>query len=263
VVLNLAPAAYFGFARNAELIKTWYWHVLVDQEFHEVNGPINLSLKGQLVRSLTRVDYQQRLDGDTDYPEVNIAEYSYRDVNRLWLALDLAVLALGLILISGVRPGRPAVAPDGILCDSTQDAILRHESRRPVAGPRLAAPETDDHPLQAAAGTSRKQQAIDSTSGLDATGAPGAPAGGASGATFEIGIMLCLLLLVEPLTSKIYFVALIWPLAALLDLAIRIPSKVPRLVSWGAIAIVVTNVVLPLLPGREIQRFLLVLGADF
>ena len=155
------------------------------------------------------------------------------------------------------------VAQDGILCDSTQDAILRHESRRPIAEPRLAAPETDDQRLQAAAGTSRKQQAIDSTSGPDATGAPGAPAGDASGATFEIGIMLCLLLLVEPLTSKIYFVALIWPLAALLDLAIRIPSKVPRLVSWGAIAIVVTNVVLPLLPGREIQRFLLVLGADF
>ena len=263
VVLNLAPAAYFGFARNAELVRTWYQHVLVDQQFHEVNGPINLSLKGQLVRSLTRVDYQQRLDGDTDYPEVNIAEFSYRDVNKLWLALDLAVLALGLFLISWVRPGSPVVAQDGILFDSTQDANLRHERRRPIAEPRLAAPETDDEPLQAAVGTSRKQQAIDSTSGSDATGAPSAPAAGAAGVTFEIGIMLCLLLLVEPLTSKIYFVALIWPLAALLDLVVKVPAKIPRLVRWGATAVVVTNVVLPLLPGREIQRLLLVLGADF
>src|SRR5262249_33450148 len=76
--LNLAPALYFGFTTNARLIETWYRHVLVEQEFHEVNGPINLSLKGQLVRSLTRVDYRQRVDGDTSYPGVNFADYSYQ-----------------------------------------------------------------------------------------------------------------------------------------------------------------------------------------
>src|SRR5215467_8320687 len=111
ILFNLAPAAYFGFSGNAGLIRTWYRHVLVEQEFHEVNGPINLSLKGQLVRSLTRVDYRQRVDGDTNYPGVNFADYSYQEINRLWLALDLVVLVAGLLAISGFKPGsrRPLV----------------------------------------------------------------------------------------------------------------------------------------------------------
>src|ERR1700754_1738156 len=51
ITLNLVPAIYFGFAKNNELLKNWFAQVVVSQEFHEANGPINLSLKGQLRRT--------------------------------------------------------------------------------------------------------------------------------------------------------------------------------------------------------------------
>jgi hypothetical protein len=236
VLLNLAPAAYFGFGANAELIKTWYRHVLVDQEFHEVNGPINLSLKGQLVRSLTRVDYSRRIDGDTAYPAVNIADYSYRNINRFWLALDSTLLVLALIQISRLR------------------GAGKLYSRAPQAA---VAPHSIDK-------TRQEHAAIDLTPAANRIiASAGASAAGAATATFEIGIVLCLMLLGEPLTSKIYLVALIWPLALVLEMVIRCPDEVPRLTRWGAVAVVAANVVLPLLPGRRIQRLLLVLGADF
>src|SRR5215471_3861422 len=236
ILLNLAPAVYFGFDRNAELIQTWYRHVLVDQEFHEVNGPINLSLKGQLVRSLTPVDYSNRLDGDTHYPAVNIADFPYPAISRLWLALDSLMLALGLILASGL--GR----------------VTRLHS---PASRAAVAPNLIDNDWQ-------QKAAIDSTSPTNTIARPpGTPAFEDAIAAFEIGMVLCLMLLSEPLTSKIYFVALIWPIAVLLDLVIGVRGKVPRLIRFTAAAVVVTNVVLPLLPGRSVQRLLLVLGADF
>jgi len=235
ILFNLAPAAYFGFSGNAGLIRTWYRHVLVDQEFHEVNGPINLSLKGQLVRSLTPVDYSNRLDGDTRYPAVNIADFSYSGISRLWLALDSLMLAFGLILTSGVRRG------------------LEQQSPHPQAA---VAPDLIDRALQ-------EQVALDSTPLANMIARPaGAPALETT-ATLEIGIVLCLLLLGEPLTSKIYFVALIWPLAVLLDAVVRLPERLPRLIRFTAAAVVVANVVLPLLPGRSVQRLLLVFGVDF
>src|SRR5262249_36309588 len=128
--LNLAPAIYFGFGRNTELIRTWYAHVIQDQQFHEINGPINLSLKGQLVRSLTRVDYSQRIDGDTKYPGVNFADYSYSDVAGLWLPLDVLIIALGFGLIAW--PGRN---------DGRDGAMLRRQSpaREPGTGSTIAA----------------------------------------------------------------------------------------------------------------------------
>jgi hypothetical protein len=236
VMLNLAPAAYFGFGGNAELIRTWSRHVLVDQEFHEVNGPINLSLKGQLVRSLTEVDYSRRVDGDTGYPAVNIADRWYGNINTLWLALDSALLVFGLILIS----------------------------RLPLAPQRYSsAPQAAVAPLLIDK-TCGQQAANDSTPGADRVIEPaGAFAPSAATATLEIGIMLCLMLVGEPLTSKIYFVALIWPLAVLLDLVIRGPEKVPGLIRYLVAGVVAANVVLPLLPGRSVQRLLLVLGVDF
>src|SRR5262249_27599048 len=228
--LNVAPALYFGFTTNARLIETWYRHVLVEQEFHEVNGPINLSLKGQLVRSLTQVDYRQRVDGDTNYPGVNFADYSYQEINRLWLALDLVVLVVGLLAISWFKAG----------------------SRRTLIKATVAQPVSPINKVQEPAVTPGS-----TANGFAKSDSP------SPGCIYEVAIMMCLFLLVEPLTSKIYFVALIWPLAVLLDLVIRAPQKVPQPVRWGVVGVVVTNVVLPLLPGRSVQRLLLVLGVDF
>jgi hypothetical protein len=225
---NLAPAIYFGFARNTELIRTWYSRVIRDQEFHEINGPINLSLKGQLVRSLTRVDYSQRIDGDTRYPAVNFAGYSYEAITRLWLPVDALAVALGFALIAGLGPsGR--IGP--------QILKLRTESGS-------SAP-IDDDPSAA-----RRDLGSDHVQSVGIL-------------PVEIGIMFCMMLLVEPLTSKIYFIALLWPLAVILHITAKGPGVTPRLVRWGAMAIVILNVVLPLLPGRSVQRLLLVVGVDF
>src|SRR5262249_20421753 len=94
LVINLLPAFYFGLGKNLELLKDWYQHVVVNQPFHELNGPINLSLKGQLTRYLSHVDYEQRVDGDTRYPQVNIASLSEETIHWLWLALSLMALII-------------------------------------------------------------------------------------------------------------------------------------------------------------------------
>jgi len=234
--LNLAPAIYFGFSRNAALIETWYKHVLVDQEFHEVNGPINLSLKGQLVRSLTVVDYSRRLDGDTEYPAVNVADCSYREVVRLWLILDAILLTMGIGVVVWPTMVHRVMGPFSRKCGTLPERGLGGDSSGTFAGAR---------PVHGGGNS------------LTAANAP------TPSTAIEIGIMLCLMLLAEPLTSKIYFVALIWPLACLLDRVLRAPRETPRAVRWGSSVIVITNFVLPLLPGRAVQRFLLVIGVDF
>ena len=71
--LNLFPSVYFGIAGNWDLVQRWYQHAILRQEFHETNGPINVSLKGQLRRTFTEVDYTRRVDGDDNYAAVNVA----------------------------------------------------------------------------------------------------------------------------------------------------------------------------------------------
>src|SRR5256714_7303505 len=99
-VINLAPMAYFGFAKNNELLKTWFEHVVVSQEFHEANGPINLSLKGQLRRTFSAVDYTQRVDGDVQYPAVNLTSLPPSQINFVWIAISIlaCLAAFGLLV---------------------------------------------------------------------------------------------------------------------------------------------------------------------
>jgi multisubunit Na+/H+ antiporter MnhC subunit len=187
LLLNLAPAAYFGLKGNLRLLERWRQHVILNQEFHEVNGPINLSVKGQARRYLTEIDYTQRVDGDVRYPAVNVASLSTAGISRIWLATSATLFMAGLVLIWRSHAG-------------------------------------------------------ESKSGLDITGR-----------AVELGLMTCLMLLVGPLTSKIYFIALLWP-------AVFVAASGVRSV---LLLIAIANVVLPLLPGRSVQRLLLVLGADF
>ena len=97
--LNLLPSVYFGIAGNTALVEEWYDHVIRGQEFHETNGPINLSLKGQLRRTFTEVDYTKRVDGDFRYPAVNVATVPVSPVDRIWLVLSAGSLLGGLALI--------------------------------------------------------------------------------------------------------------------------------------------------------------------
>src|SRR5262249_41760372 len=163
ITRNLAPSIYFGFANNTRLLGKWYRHVVADQEFHEVNGPVNLSLKGQLHRSLTQIDYGKRLDGDSNYPAVNLTRLSSDQVNPVWIVLASGLFVTTLIWIW--RAGR--TSNEGPGADHRVPSLVLPPGQRSF---------------------------------------------------LEIGVMICLMLLVEPLTSKIYFIALIWPLWALLGL---------------------------------------------
>jgi Glycosyltransferase family 87 len=202
--INIAPSVYFGFRENNQLLKTWYEHVIASQEFHEDNGPINLSLKGQFRRYLTDVDYSQRVDGDVNYPAVNFASLSRDHVAQAWTIIA-AVLFAGVLLLMLVLPTSYEA--------TTIESNKSDESNKIV-------------PL-------------------------------------ELAVLICLMLLVGPLTSKIYFVALLWPVACLGNFATSQISGIGRLASYTLIILAAANSVLPLLPGRSTQRLLIVLGADF
>ena len=197
VVINTAPASYFGFTRNSELLAEWYNHVVASQEFHERNGPIDLSLKGQLRRYLSTVDYSERVDGDVNYPVFNIANLSDRQIVETWVLI--ATLSFAVILW-----------------------IIYGRSRR----------------FQSGGGSSQ----------MDPLG---------------IGLMICLLLMVGPLTSKIYFIALLWPVAALAKFVTDREESGVEHARYILMFVALVNFVLPLLPGRWVQRWLLVLGVDF
>jgi hypothetical protein len=205
VALNLTPAAYFGLEKNSELIATWYRHVIADQEFHETNGPINLSLKGQLRRYFSEVAYSERVDGDVRYPAVNLFSLPKEKVDRIWVAIAtlffLAVLALLWWRTKATGRGRIEGGPNQ------------------VSGDRL-------DPL-------------------------------------EFGLLICAMLFVGPLTSKIYFISLLWPVVFLASFAFNSGSKEGRRARRVLTLVAILNSVLPLLPGRSTQRLLLVLGLDF
>ena len=195
--LNLLPSVYFGIAGNTELVARWYDHVIRGQEFHETNGPINLSLKGQLRRTFTEVDYTRRVDGDYRYPAVNIAAWPVSTIDRIWLALSASSVLAGLGLI-----------------------WWSSSSRR-----------------------SRALGEVDQGVPLEA---------------LQLGLLICLMLFVGPLTSKVYLVALLWPVVA-----VAMTSWEDAPLRRGLIATAILSSALPLLPGRSVQRWLLVAGVDF
>jgi alpha-1,2-mannosyltransferase len=201
IVINFIPSVYFGVNGNRKLIESWYQHVISSQEFHEDNGPINLSLKGELRRYLSPVDYSKRVDGDVQYPAINVVSLAREELFWAWI-IGCAILFVAVLVLIWLERG------------STQAAI--EESNQNNA--RFAV---------------------------------------------EMSLMLCLMLMVGPLTSKIYFITLLWPIACLGNFAIRGRSRDARIAMRVLIVVAVTNSVLPLLPGRSIQRLLLVVGIDF
>lgn len=200
ITINIAPSAYFGFRENNQLLTSWYEHVVASQEFHEENGPINLSLKGEFRRYLSSVDYSQRVDGDVNYPAVNLASLSRDRVVTVWVFIA-GVTFIGVLLLMW-RLGKQK---KGRALDPERDVSM---------------------PL-------------------------------------ELSVMICLILFLGPLTSKIYFTALLWPLACLAELATNRNKGEGRLGRYTLLFLAGANCVLPLLPGRSIQRLLLVLGTDF
>lgn len=201
IVINFVPSVYFGLKGNRELIEGWYHHVISSQEFHEDNGPVNLSLKGELQRYLSPVDYSKRVDGDIQYPAINFMSLGREELFWAWIVGCAMLFVAVLFLIWSERSGTRAEI----------------EGNNQING-RFA---------------------------------------------FEMSLMLCLMLMVGPLTSKIYFVTLLWPIACLANLAVLGKSREERIAMKVLIAVAIVNSVLPLLPGRSIQRLLLVVGIDF
>ena len=214
IVVNLVPAAYFGFGENTELLKNWYYHVVADQEFHEINGPINLSLKGQLRRYFTRVDYAHRVDGDVQYPSINVASLTGEQTDTAWIVIAALAVASGLALVWQTTRRNMRHCAAGLDQDMSEDGSAERgwlNARAPL----------------------------------------------------EFGLMICVGLLVGPLTSKIYFIALIWPIVCMSNYAAHNSTRAGRFSNRALLLIAVINSVLPLLPGRSVQRLLLVLGVDF
>ena len=208
IAINIAPSAYFGFRENIGLLRAWYGHVVASQGFHEDNGPIDLSLKGELRRYLSPVDYSQRVDGDVHYPSVNLASFDRNRVEETWTAIAAGLFA-GVLVFMWWLSRRPKNTADGVEGFDGKSA-KRDEFFR-----------------------------------------------------LELAVMICLMLLVGPLTSKIYFIALLWPIACLASFAVDTASREGKLAKRVLVVVCVVNLVLPLLPGRTVQRLLLALGADF
>jgi hypothetical protein len=219
VLINLAPAIYFGFAKNNELLKNWFEHVVVSQEFHEANGPINLSLKGQLRRYFSDVDYSQRVDGDVHYPAINLTAAPQSRSDLAWKIVSVlaCLAAFGLIVFV----------------------------RRRLIERREGGNETDAQVDRGAENGEITQNVCREIFSL------------------EMASLICLMLFVGPLTSKIYFIALLWPVASLAAFAFNQSTRQAKRVRGLLIGLAVVNSVLPLLPGRSLQRLLLVLGVDF
>lgn len=207
IALNLAPAFYFGFSRNVELLGGWYEHVVVNQESHEKDSWVNLSLKGQLRRYLTEIDYSKRAAGsdnhDTEYRQVNVASLPENVSNRIWIIVSFSVFAALLLLV--------------------------YFSDRRLAENNLLPPED----------TNSRQTLI------------------------EYSLIICLILLIGPLTPKVYFIKMLLPFACLSAIAFA-PGHSKNKISRAILILIAgANLALPLLPGREIQRLLLVIGTDF
>src|SRR6185369_17802558 len=132
---------------------------------------INLSLKGQLRRYFSEVDYSQRVDGDVHYPAINLTSVSEAQTDFVWMTVSvLACLsAFGLI------------------------AFERHRLQM------------------------RRREMNETNSQNDREAVNPATGGKVFNDAFalEIALLICLMLLVGPLTSKIYFIALLWPVASL------------------------------------------------
>ncbi len=75
--------------------------------------------------------------------------------------------------------------------------------------------------------------------------------------------MICLMLIASPSTSKVYFIALLWPVACLASFTETTRSISAKACRVALILLTAINLMLPLLPGSPTQRMLLVIGTDF
>ena len=225
LVLNFFPALYFGFSANFQILFDWFQHISGENAvFHEIHGAINQSLRGQLQRLLTDIDYSKRYDGDAGYPLINLVSFPVEIVNLVaWIIVIWLYTAVCWFLWSrGIKS-------------------VEFESNTAVRKTR----QNSNH-----SPTSTDLQLCIST-GL------------------EVGLILCALLLFGPMTSRIYLIALLWPVFFLVQYARFNQGIGSRIVLSTVVLTAIINTgapIVPLITGQspgQWSRLLLVLGTDF
>jgi hypothetical protein len=97
IAFTLLPSLWFGLEGNLQLLREW-----TAQEFSTQLGQSeiwfpNQSLRGVLMRYLTRIDYAAL--PDSNYPTIEVVRWDPRTVRSFWLALAAAVYA-GLLVLA-------------------------------------------------------------------------------------------------------------------------------------------------------------------
>ena len=88
-VLAMLPGFYFGFGRNAGLLKEWYAQEMQTQFGESEIWFPNQSLRGALMRYLTFIDYSKV--PDSNYAQVNIVTLDPEIVRLIWLLIAFTV----------------------------------------------------------------------------------------------------------------------------------------------------------------------------
>jgi hypothetical protein len=101
VVLTLIPSFHFGLAGNRNLLNQWFHQEYSTQTGQEEIWFPSQSLRGMMMRYLTRVDYSQV--PDSNYTNVNIAAIDPKMIRAAWLILDVTVYLVFLGAVSARR----------------------------------------------------------------------------------------------------------------------------------------------------------------
>ena len=210
ILFNLLPAVYFGFGANLNLLGEWFDHVVIGHAAHEQSGAINLSLRGQLRRTLTEIDYRERVAGtesaDVEYEKVNVAAISDENSDRVWLLVSFILFAAAIVVVWLKKSAAP---PD--VTKSAAAKFFIAENFQPL----------------------------------------------------EFGLICCLIPLINPLSPKFYFIILLLPVFALANYGYAVKTRAANIAFAVVAFVAVANFILPLIPGRAAQRYLLVIGTDF
>jgi hypothetical protein len=105
-VFVFLPSFYFGITGNIDLHRQWLFHVVTPSEFHVTNGPVDLSIQGQVKRYFSEVKYFER-ENDREYRNINVASIEADHVRSTGLIAALLIFAatFGVILFHSLTKG--------------------------------------------------------------------------------------------------------------------------------------------------------------
>jgi Glycosyltransferase family 87 len=100
-VFLFLPSFYFGISGNIALHRQWFDHVVTPSEFHVTNGPVDLSVQGQVKRYFSEVNYAER-ENDREYRNINIVSFEPDQVKTAGMVAALLIFGatFGAILFA-------------------------------------------------------------------------------------------------------------------------------------------------------------------